>query len=227
MAFVVEYRESESPYLESVMHGWTAGTGKTTRPAESHWHMVFVRENGNLHPIVVGPLRSSGVVRYTDGAEILWLKFRLGTFLAPLPVKQLLDVETELPQAGGNNTFWLNSSAWQFPNFENVETFVQQLARDGALQFDGVVDSALRDEPQPIAERTVRHRFLRATGLTQTEIRQIERAQRAADLLRGGTSILDTVFEAGYFDQPHLTRALKRWVGHTPAQLLPLKQGRN
>jgi AraC-like DNA-binding protein len=27
------------------------------------------------------------------------------------------------------------------------------------------------------------------------------------------------VYQVGYFDQPHLTRALKRWVGYTPAQL--------
>jgi AraC-like DNA-binding protein len=38
--------------------------------------------------------------------------------------------------------------------------------------------------------------------------------------LHSGLSILDTVAELGYFDQPHLTRSLKQWVGYTPAQLL-------
>jgi methylphosphotriester-DNA--protein-cysteine methyltransferase len=66
----------------------------------------------------------------------------------------------------------------------------------------------------------VRHRFLQATGLTQGHIRQVERAKRAAELLRQGSSISDTVYEAGYFDQPHLTRSLKRWIGSTPAQLV-------
>ena len=32
-------------------------------------------------------------------------------------------------------------------------------------------------------------------------------------------SSLDTVAQAGYFDQPHLTRALKRYIGLTPAQV--------
>ena len=45
------------------------------------------------------------------------------------------------------------------------------------------------------------------------------RRARVLALLRQGCSILDTVEDAGYFDQPHLTRALKRWVGHTPAQV--------
>jgi transcriptional regulator GlxA family with amidase domain len=79
---------------------------------------------------------------------------------------------------------------------------------------------ASRDEPLEMSPRTVRHRFLQATGQTQNHIRQYERAIKAASLLRHGVSILDTVFETGYFDQPHLTRSLKQFVGHTPAQIL-------
>ena len=45
-------------------------------------------------------------------------------------------------------------------------------------------------------------------------------ARYAVLLLQQGTSILETVHLAGYFDQPHLTRALKLWVGQTPLQLL-------
>jgi methylphosphotriester-DNA--protein-cysteine methyltransferase len=37
--------------------------------------------------------------------------------------------------------------------------------------------------------------------------------------LEQGMPIRDTVFEAGYFDQPHLTRALKHFIGQTPAQI--------
>ena len=50
-------------------------------------------------------------------------------------------------------------------------------------------------------------------------MRQIERARYATTLLRQGLSILDVVYEAGYSDQPHLTRALKQLIGLTPAQL--------
>jgi methylphosphotriester-DNA--protein-cysteine methyltransferase len=55
--------------------------------------------------------------------------------------------------------------------------------------------------------------------LTRAYIEQMQRAQRAAALLEQGKPILDTVFEAGYYDQPHLTRSLKQWVGRTPAQI--------
>jgi methylphosphotriester-DNA--protein-cysteine methyltransferase len=37
--------------------------------------------------------------------------------------------------------------------------------------------------------------------------------------LRQGASIFDAVFQAGYFDQPHLTRALRHFIGQTPAQV--------
>jgi AraC-like DNA-binding protein len=33
-------------------------------------------------------------------------------------------------------------------------------------------------------------------------------------------SILDTLHQAGYFDQPHLTRSLKYFIGQTPAQIM-------
>jgi AraC-like DNA-binding protein len=72
--------------------------------------------------------------------------------------------------------------------------------------------------------RTVRHRFLRATGLNASRIRQVKRAQHAQALLRQGVSILDTVDEAGYFDQPHLTRSLKQFIGYTPAQIIRSSQ---
>jgi methylphosphotriester-DNA--protein-cysteine methyltransferase len=75
-----------------------------------------------------------------------------------------------------------------------------------------------------MASRTVRYRFLRSTGLTQSYIRQFERAQRAEALLKQGVAILDTVHELGYFDQPHLTRSLKQFVGYTPAQIIRMNQ---
>ena len=38
--------------------------------------------------------------------------------------------------------------------------------------------------------------------------------------MKRGDSIADATHEAGYFDQPHLTRSLKRLIGQTPAELL-------
>jgi hypothetical protein len=223
MSIIYEERTSDSPYVETITRGWTASDGSTIRPAEVHWHMVFVRHNVRVQPLVVGPWTSAGVASWREGAEILWIKFKLGTFMPHLPPRDFLDVETVLPGAA-SQSFWLNGSAWQFPDYDNVETFVDRLVREDVLVRDPVVNDVLQDQPPEMASRTVRHRFSRATGLTQSHIHQFERAQRAAALLQQGASILDTVYEVGYFDQPHLTRSLKQWIGHTPAQIIRMSK---
>lgn len=219
MTIIAEGRSSDSPYIETVLRGITARAGAAIRPAESSWHMVIRRLDGKTTFLLVGPLTNSGTISYGEGAELLWIKFRLGTYLPHLPLVQHRDLETELPAASGGS-FWLGGSAWEYPDFENVETFIDRLARSQALAIDPVIGAVLQGETQALSPRTVRHHFLHATGLTHRHIRQVQRARQAADLLAQGVSISDTLFELGYYDQPHLTRALKQWIGFTPAQIL-------
>jgi AraC-like DNA-binding protein len=219
-SLISEERPSDSPYLESITRGWTVQDGSSIRPAEIHWHMVFVKHSGGARALVVGPLTSSGTASWGEGAEILWVKFKLGAFMPHLPAKNYRDDEQELPKAASQR-FWLKGAAVEVPDFENVETFIDRLVRQGDLLLDPVVSAALADRLPEVPSRTVRHRFLRATGQTQSHIRQYERAIKAASLLRHGIPILDTVYEAGYSDQPHLTRSLKQFLGYTPAQILP------
>src|SRR3989304_1132224 len=122
MGFLYEQRCSDSPYLETVIRGRTVGEGATVRPSEVHWHLVFVKYKGQSHSVFVGPLATAGVVSYRDGAEILWIKFRLGSFMPHLLPRDFQDVETSLPGAA-SQSFWLKGCAWQFPDYDNVETF--------------------------------------------------------------------------------------------------------
>jgi AraC-like DNA-binding protein len=218
MSFIVENRASDSPYVEMVMHGHTAARGVAIRPAECRWHMVLVRLNGEAQFRIVGPHTAAGELPYIEGVELLWIKLRLGAFMPHLPVADFRDAEITLPGAA-SQSFWLKGSAWQFPTFENADAFVARLVREEILVRDPVVETALRDEADDVAGRTLRHRFARATGLSWKHIQQVERAQRAAALLRHGVSVLDTAYELGYADQPHLTRSLKQFIGHTPGQL--------
>lgn len=222
MSIIYEERSSDSPYVETITRGRAASDGSEIRPAESRWHMIFRRMNGNVQLLVVGPLTTAGVVTYTEGAELLWIKFKLGAFMPHLPPRVFRDVEAILPGAA-SKSFWLKGSAYQFPDYENAESFVDRLVRDGVLARDPLVNAVLQGNPQEMSSRTVRHRFSRATGLSQSHIRQVERAQRAAALLQQDVPILDTVYDVGYFDQPHLTRSLKQWIGHTPAQLIGMR----
>ncbi|HLO31446.1 MAG TPA: helix-turn-helix domain-containing protein [Anaerolineales bacterium] len=226
MSLVYEQRISDSPYIDKVTRGWTASDGSTIRPAEINWHMVFTKVAGNVYPLVVGPLAAAGIASWGEGAEILWIKFKLGAFMPHLPTRDFLDSETKLPEAS-SQSFWLKSAAWQFPDYDNVETFVDQLVHEEVLVADPLVNTVLEGFRPEMSLRTLRYRFLRATGLTQSHIYQFERAQRAEALLQQGHSILDTVHEAGYFDQPHLTRSLRQFIGYTPAQIIRMSQPEN
>jgi hypothetical protein len=124
-----------------------------------------------------------------------------------------------LPGAS-KHAFWLNGSAWEYPNFENADVFVARLTRKGVIVRDAIVDAVGHNHPQTLSMRSTQRHFLRATGITCSTWRQIERARHATSLLREGVSILDTVHQAGYFDQPHLTRSLKDRIGQTPAEII-------
>jgi methylphosphotriester-DNA--protein-cysteine methyltransferase len=116
-------------------------------------------------------------------------------------------------------TFLLDGDQWEYPSFDNAETFVRRLVKRGVIARDAAVEAALHGDYHALSRRSAQRHFLHATGMTHGTFRQIERARFATNLLRDGASVLDTVHEAGYFDQPHLTRSLKRLIGQTPGEI--------
>jgi methylphosphotriester-DNA--protein-cysteine methyltransferase len=116
--------------------------------------------------------------------------------------------------------FRLEGHAWEIPSYENAEAFVAKLAKRRLIAIEPAVEAAIEGDPQRLGRRSVQRRFLRATGLTHAQFRKIERARYAVELLRDGKGILDTVHEAGYFDQAHLTRSLKQLIGQTPMKIV-------
>jgi AraC-like DNA-binding protein len=158
---------------------------------------------------------------FPAGMEWFGIVFRLGTFMPHLPPGQLSDGrDVNLPEAS-SQSFWLHGSAWQFPGYDNADEFVRRLEREGLLAHDQLVPAAAAHHAsaRDVSVRSVQHRFLHATGLTRSTVRQIERAHAAAALLERGVAVLDAVHDAGYFDQSHMTRSLKRFLGQTPAQI--------
>ena len=218
MSFFFEGRVSDSPYIEGIWRGRAGSEYAPICPADSRWNMLLLGQNGRVKVTVEGPLTKAKPKTHAEGTEWLVIKFKLGTFLPSLPVRNIMDGEAILPEAA-RKSFWLHGSVWPFPDYENVETFVDRLMRDEVLHYDPVVQAVLQDQPHELSLRTVRRRFLLATGLTPKAIQQIERAQQAAALLEQGASIIDAVYQAGYADQPHMTRSLKHFIGQTPAQI--------
>lgn len=214
----MEGRGSDSPFIDTIWRGMTGSDYRAVCPADEHWNLFFSRYEGKTRFAVEGPLTQAKHKSHPEGVEYLVIRFKLGTFLPNFPITSLLDRDTVL-QGASNHSFWIDSTTWALPDFENVETFVSRIARTGLLIREPLIDGALTPGQSYYSMRTVRRRFLQATGLTPISIRQIARARRAATMLQTGVSILDTVYEAGYSDQPHMTRSLRRFIGRTPAQI--------
>lgn len=219
MKFFFEERASDSSLVESVWRTESEDAGTFMSVAVTKWQMVISKYQGETVFTVRGPETKAYMADCPEDAEFFGINFKLGTFMPNLPNSQLVDVPVNLPGAS-NRAVWFHGAAWEIPNFDNADAFVAKLVREGVLVHDPVVDATLQNQSQELSLRSVQRRFLRATGLTYGALSQIERAQQAAALLEQGVSILDTVEQVGYADQPHLTRSLKRFVGRTPAEIL-------
>jgi hypothetical protein len=192
--------------------------------AACHWEMVVTRCAGKTSLTVRGPETKATAADCPAEGEWFAIRFKLGTFMPLFRPGELRDRhDVTLPHAS-SRSFWLQGSAWEYPNFENAETFVERLVREGLIAVDSCVNDALRGYRPALTTRTAQRRFLQATGMTHSAIRQVERARQATNLLKQGVSILDAAHAAGYYDQAHLTRALKRLIGQTPAQIRRAEQ---
>ena len=91
-----EGRESDSPYIEAVWRGRAGSDYAPICPASGHWHLLFLKQNGRVNVSVEGPLTEATPVTQAEGTEWFGVTFQLG------------------------------SSSFQFPDYDNVETFVER-----------------------------------------------------------------------------------------------------
>lgn len=186
--------------------------------AASRWEMVVTRQWGVARLTVRGPETKATTMPIPEDAEFFGIEFMLGTFIPSLQPGQLVDRTLTLPQAT-STSFWLNGSAWELPGPDNADVFVDRLVGAGLLVHDPVASAALHGDVKGLSTRSVERRVSRATGLTRGAIRQIRRAEMAVELLTRGVPALDVTHRAGYADQSHLTRSLRRLMGQTPSQI--------
>lgn len=221
MDLTCDERTSESPLVERIWRYQSEATAVSfISMAETHCGIVVTKCRGETTLTVRGPETRATLAHCPADAEFLGIMFKFGAFMPNLPAGMVMDRrDVNLPEAT-SKSFWLNGSAWQYPNHENADAFVEWLVRDGLLIYHPVPEAVLKEQPAETSLRTVQRRFLHATGLTCPAARQIVRARYAVTLLMRSVSILDAVHEAGYFDQPHLTRSLKHFIGLTPAQII-------
>jgi helix-turn-helix protein len=218
--FDFEKRSSTSPLVTTT---WATRSDDVVESfvsvAVTQWEIVVTRQEAATWVTVRGPETRASAAPVPKDAEFFGISFSLGTFMPDLDMKRLADRELTLPLAS-SRSFWLDGSAWELPRPDNADVFVDRLVRAGLLVHDPVASAALHDDVDGLSPRSVERRVARATGLTRGTIKQIQRTERALELLSSGVTVLEAARQAGYADQPHLTRSLKRFVGVTPSQIV-------
>jgi AraC-like DNA-binding protein len=218
MVFDFDARGSDSPLVQSIWRSVSVGGGSFISTAASQWEMVVTKQRDQLTLSVRGPETRASYAPIPEDAEFFGIVFKHGVFMPQLPKGSLVDTAVHLNEAA-QHAFQFLGSTWQFPTFENVDTFVSCLVRANILSFDPLVEEAIGGQPPYLSQRSLQRRFLHVTGLTHKTIQQIERARQASALLQGGMPIIEVAGQAGYFDQAHLTNALRRFYGQTPVQI--------
>jgi AraC-like DNA-binding protein len=218
VALEMDVRPSDAPLIDCVWRGRSTGVGILNSVASSHWHLVVSEVGGQVDVSVHGP--ESRAVATSLPPEGTWVgvRFRLGVMLQDVPIPDLVDGGIELPEAS-HRSFWWKGGSWERPTYENAEGLVARLAREDLIGREPLVDDALQGGAGAVSLRTLQRRFYLATGQARRAVRQIEQARRAAVRLREGATPADVTHELGYYDQPHLTRSMRRYVGQTPAEL--------
>ena len=185
------------------------------------WGIIVEQKSSGAKSVFLhGPETVATTVDIPQDAEYFGIEFDLGAFVPSLQMAKLTDNTIPLPVLS-DGTFVLFGETLEIPTFENADVFVNRLTRAELLVGDVTVEQALLRQPVALTDRSIQRRFMAATGMTYGTIRQLDRAERAADLLGRGTSILDVVDKEGFSDQAHLTRSVKKFLGKTPGESLP------
>ena len=180
--------------------------------------VAFARIAGTTTVHLRGPETKATTLSCPPDTEYFGAELRVGAYLRPFPPARLANLQDAMLPTLPDGRILLDNGAWEMPTPQNLDVFIEHLERAGLLVFDPLVDELRHGGTVGnVPERTAQSRFVRAVGLSARKLQVIERARYAARLLRAGASIADVVRDAGYYDQPHLTRSLRQLIGHTPA----------
>ena len=216
MSFTYEEKESASPYVDKVWHTEDQTDGVYVASADASWDMIFIKTNeGKSTVLLSGPCSKTTLVPYSAGNKNFGMRFKPGVIFTGIRVTDMLNVTQALPMPT-EDTFTLQDSTWKLPTYENIDEFLARLAERGLLSLDPVVRDVLEGKIVNMSVRSVQRHFARTIGLSPRQVKQIESAREAVELLLQGRPLAEVSYELGYADLPHMIRMLKRFTGFTP-----------
>jgi len=232
-----EYRARRAPG-RYVACTWTQ---VNTGPAEFRQLVVpdgcadLVWQDGTVQ--LVGPDRGAWTAPLAPGSAIAGVRLRPGAarlLLGRMPVDEVRDQQVPWELLGTDVAMLkerLGAAGSPDAAAQVLEEFVAGLSMRyqpdaavqhvvGLLEPSGTPHLPALAEAVGLSERQLRRRFTEAVGYGPKTLHSILRFQRALDLGRAAPSGLAAVaHEAGYADQAHFTREVRRLAGVTPTAL--------
>ena len=126
MAAFFEGRASDSPYVYRVWRGHFEEDRMPICQADAHWNLLFLRQGSQVRVAAEGPLTQALSKFEAEGSEFLVIQFEAGVYMPHLAPDDLANVSQTLPLAASRR-FWVKSSSWEMPTFDNVEVFADRL----------------------------------------------------------------------------------------------------
>ena len=187
--------------------------------------------------VVAGPATREVLVGIPAGAAALGVRFGPGAAGAALGVaaRELRDRTVALQDVWGAPAIELAERLSAAPRADRLAVLAAAVARrlEAARGPDAIVAraSALLGAGMPVTaasrevaltDRHLRRRFHDAVGYGPKTLQRVLRLRRFLDLAESGPSsdLARAAAEAGYSDQPHLTRECSDLAGLPPAALL-------
>lgn len=215
------YREHhpESVDIECVWEAQAVRDERYLVPAVEHWDIWFARQpDGEQVAGFSGPSFGHRWVTSVVGEHSWGVQLRAHVVIPGVSKRLVLGGEQRLPLQEGKVT--IGQHRFPLPEFDNLESFVNQLLARDVLRSDDEIRRALSGDETGYSERQWQRRVRTSTGLTRKQIAQLARAREAFALLQRGVRPAECAESCGFADQAHLTRSLGLLQGQTPAQIL-------
>src|SRR5262245_35542999 len=118
MLLSFEDRLSDSPLVEKIWRCHSDRAGVFLSIAACHFEVAVTRKRGKTFLTLRGPETRATTADCPAEGEWLGIRFKLGTFMPQLTPGHLLDRRDVTLADATSHSFWLNGSAWEYPNFE-------------------------------------------------------------------------------------------------------------
>lgn len=219
MTQIHKRRTSDHPLVETVWNSSNLTDGTYIATPDGTWDLIVMIERDDSRQVMLaGQATKPTTVPYRAGTGSIVISFIPGAYLSHLTGEEMVDLIEMLPNFDDTH-FSLAGHTFEIPSYDTVEQLIEKMVLAGALKYDAVVDTVLEGSQKAISLRVAQRHFAKVTGLTQSYLMQIRRAQEAVRQLQKGKKPIEAAHDAGYSDQPHLAKSLKKIMGSSPSDV--------